>query len=131
MRIDPIRAASWTTTSVAFVVGLLLLGPILFVASFAMPTARVGMLAYNAAFSVFPAICLTGTPFGECSRVGGVPAYWSWFVWLPIAAVFGYFMRTASLQRRILAWALTVITIIALLQGIMRAAGWQQFIDAV
>ena len=131
MPIDRLRSASWATTSGFFVLALYALGPALLVAAIAMPASGVRTFAYNAAFSVFPQVCAHAASLSACSRAGGLSSVWSWFLWLPVVVGFGYVMRSAPLQRRILLGIATVIAVMALLQCIVHAAGWQQYVDAL
>ena len=128
---DRHRQASWAATSAVFVVALLALGPILLLASFAMPTDRLGSFAYDMAFSVFPHVWPRGAPLEDCRRATGLPVLWSWLLWVPIAVCYGFRLHTAPLRRRVLIGVLLVVAVLALLQGIVHGAGLQQYIDAL
>jgi len=131
MASERLHVSSWATTSGLFVLALLALGPVLFFAAFAMPTESLGTFTYDMGQSVFPLICPRGTPLGSCYLVRGLPALWSWLVWLPAAVSYGYVMRSAPIRLRVLVGVLIVIAIMALFQGIIHIAGWAQYIDAV
>ena len=131
MPIARLRSASWAATSGFFVLALYALGPALLVAAIAMPESGVGTFVYNAAFSVFPQVCAQAASRSACSRAGGLAAAWSWFLWFPVVVGFGYVMRRAPLPRRLLVGLATVIAVMALLQCIVHAAGWQQYVDAL
>jgi hypothetical protein len=123
--------ASWAANSAVFVGALLALGPVLLVASFAMPTDRIGSVVYDMAFSIFPQVCAQNTPLSECSRASGLPVLWSWLLWVPSAVCYGFLMREAPTSRRVLVGVVFVIIVLGLLQGIVHGAGLQQYIDAV